>query len=102
MSRNPFRQLHDMWREADGLGRVFGVVIGSLLIVLAGALLMVPYAAFHDWSERDARPSGQGVERLDGHDDPLRIYHDRARGVTCYGYNSALACVLDRDDGGSR
>jgi hypothetical protein len=41
------------------------------------------------------------VERIDDPEDALRVYHDKARGVTCYEapselFNSGgLACVAD-------
>lgn len=39
------------------------------------------------------------VERIDEDEDALRVYHDKARGVTCYEtygiFKSSLACVPD-------
>ena len=35
------------------------------------------------------------VERVDELGDALRVYHDEARGVTCYGDGIALSCVAD-------
>ena len=37
------------------------------------------------------------VERVDDPEDALRVYHDKARGVTCYSpQNSvAISCVAD-------
>jgi hypothetical protein len=35
------------------------------------------------------------VERVDEPEDALRVYHDKARGVTCYSDGNGLSCVAD-------
>lgn len=69
-----------LWQKI-AIGVLGAVAVAGISISLADSH---PYRHFN-----------ANIERVDEETDGLEVYHDHARGVTCYRSGAGLSCVAD-------
>lgn len=66
----------------------------GIFIALVGFVFLMNYV-FPQTIGHSYRHFNANVERVDEESDGLEVYHDHARGVTCYRSGDGLSCVAD-------